>query len=267
MDLHRNTGTWPRRRGSLLWLLPLALGCGSGSGDAGGANAGAAGGSAQKHATAASATTSGSSAGSGALGDHATGGSPMSAVAAKGNAGGAAKASSMPAANGDYQSMLTPPDPKIMFDWQETTPGMNDCQPGTYTGTFTCNYTGPGIDDSNPFVATGPVVFTLTKSQNGEFLEISDGHIQGLADGIFDFHATLQGQLDCSTNMLIGMAMDGAYGLGDADVLPVGAFEGALSGTLDRSSATLSGDWNLSITDGLGAGGACVGPWSATWMP
>jgi hypothetical protein len=191
----------------------------------------------------------------------------MAPNTAQGNAGSAAKGSSTPVSNGGFQTTLTPPDPKITFDWQETTPGQNACQPGTYSGTFTCDYTGPGIDPANPFVATGPVVFTLQKSQNGEFLEITDGHIQGLADEIFDFHATLNGQLDCSTNMLAGMAVDGMYGLGDANALPVGAFQGTLGGTLDRTSVTLSGDWNMMITDGLGADGACVGPWTATWMP
>jgi hypothetical protein len=67
--------------------------------------------------------------------------------------------------------------------------------------------------------------------------------------------------------MLAGMAVDGMYGLGDANALPVGAFQGTLGGTLDRTSVTLSGDWNMMITDGLGADGACVGPWTATWMP
>ncbi len=183
---------------------------------------------------------------------------------------GASAAAPRPAAGsppGMLQAEPTPADPSIMFEWAETQPGMGSCQPGTYSGTFTCDYVGPGIDPSAPFVATGPVVFTLQPSQNGEFLEIVDGHIDGDADVVFNFTAKLVGELDCKTNTLTGMATEGAYGLGDATALQVGAFEGTLSGSLDRSSVTLSGDWNMMITDGLGAGGACVGPWSATWMP
>lgn len=244
-------------RAAVLWVLPLMLNCGSGGADTTGANAAAGTGATSPRLGPAA------SAGSGALASQTT----VGAGTSTGSAGSAAKGSPTPMSNGNFQPRLMPPDPKIAFDWQETTPGKNECQPGTYSGTFTCNYTGPGIDPSAPFVATGPVVFTLMKSQNGEFLEISDGHIQGLADLIFDFNSKLQGRLDCTTNMFTAMAVEGTYGLGDANLLPVGLFQGTLSGTLDRSSATLSGEWSLMVTDGLGAGGTCVGPWTATWTP
>lgn len=234
----------------------LALGCGGAkNADAGGSPSA----TATRGAGGASVATGGA---------HAPNAAASAATGAGGGGAGAAAGNQAPpAANGNLQTTLTPPDPKIMFDWAETQPGKGNCQPGTYSGTFSCDYTGPGIDSSAPFQASGPVVFTLKPSANGEFLEIVDGHIDGNADVIFSFTAKLMGKLDCTTNSLAGMATDGAYGFGDATAGQVGAFQGDLSGNLDRNSVTLSGNWNMMITDGLGAGGACVGPWMATWMP
>lgn len=162
--------------------------------------------------------------------------------------------------------MQNPPDPKITFDWQDTQPGQGKCQPGTYSGTFTCYYLTMGDTDPNDAIEiTGPVVFTLTQSQNGEFLEVSDGHLDGLAALVFGFSAKLSGKLDCSTNMLDAMAVDGMYGFGDPMALPVGGFEGGLKGTLDRSTLTLTGQWALSVTSGYS--GECDGPWMATYTP
>jgi hypothetical protein len=161
-------------------------------------------------------------------------------------------------------------DPNIVFQWEETQPGTQtatDCKAGRYEGTFTCTYLMPGADPSTGIEVTGPVVFELTRSQNGEFLEISQGQLEGFAALLINFTASLTGKLNCSTNSLDAAANQGMFGFGSAALLPAGAFAGSLTGTLDRTTTTLSGQWNLMLTDGLAAGGACIGPWTAQWVP
>jgi hypothetical protein len=165
-------------------------------------------------------------------------------------------------------SKRTPPDPTITFTWNEAPPAAGACQAGTYVGTFTCNYLEAGADPSTGIEVTGPVAFTLVKSQNGEFLEISQGSVDGYAAFIINFTAPLTGRLDCSTNQLSASANEGTFGFGDAMLLPAGTFVGSLTGMLDPSTATLNGQWSLMPTSLLTlGGGACVGPWTATWAP
>jgi hypothetical protein len=187
-------------------------------------------------------------------------------AAAAGSAGAATQAAPPSAAGVFPVTSKTAPDPSVKFEWEETTPG-SDCKPGRYVGTFSCTYSTP--DDGSgtpPFMVdvSGPVLFTLSKSQNGEFLEISDGSLEGFAALIFNFTGTLIGKLDCGTSKLDATASDGVYGFGSSQLLPVGMFDGTLTGQLDRSTGVLSGQWNLAVTN---AGGACIGPWTAQWMP
>jgi hypothetical protein len=161
----------------------------------------------------------------------------------------------------------TPPDPSIMFAWEETAPGATNCQAGHFVGTFMCDLTPEGGTAEDSFSITGPVELTLTKSQNGEFLEISDGHINGFALAIFNFDAALEGKLECSTAQLAANAKDGSIGLGDANLLPVFTFAGQLAGTLDASGDTLNGVWSFPVTTPAGPLGTCSGPWTAIRMP
>lgn len=156
-------------------------------------------------------------------------------------------------------------DPNAEFVWEETVPGQGACQPGRYVGTFTCNYVAMGGNPAMPLaIVTGPVAMTLEQSQSGEFLEITDGTLEGIAQLIFGFRAELQGTLDCATNTLDASALNGVYGFGDPAIFPAGMFEGTLSGTLDRSTVTISGDWQMSV---MNNGGNCDGPWDITWTP
>jgi hypothetical protein len=148
----------------------------------------------------------------------------------------------------------------------ETPPGGmsdDDCKAGTYSGSFTCDYLLDPSDPSTSMEITGPVVFTLMKSQNGEFLEISNGTLNGFAMDVINFTAQLSGKLDCTTNTFDAMAQNGVYGFGDVNTLPVGTFDGTLSGMLDRSSVTLSGTWTLTGDQAI----SCTGPWTATYTP
>jgi len=159
----------------------------------------------------------------------------------------------------------TPPNPNIMFDWQEAAPGKpQNCAPGHYVGTFTCDLRTQDLGTAH---IMGPVELTLAESQNGEFLEISDARISGYALLFLNFKATLAGRLECTTRKLDAMAIDGAVGLGSAELLPVLGFSGQLSGELSAAGDVLSGTWSFPVTLGDGSQlGTCIGPWTATRM-
>jgi hypothetical protein len=195
----------------------------------------------------------------GAAGDDATAGAGIPDSAASQAGGSAAQPS--PGDDGRFGAQMPPPDPNLTFEWEQTRPGAGECQPGRYSGTFSCLYmAAPGFD---PIEVTGPVDLVLERSQNGEFLEITDGRLEGLAQLVFGFTAQLAGRLDCATDELQAEAVNGVYGFGDPNVLPFGMFAGALSGTLNRSLVALDGDWDLTVA----GGGACVGPWTARLVP
>jgi hypothetical protein len=161
-----------------------------------------------------------------------------------------------------------PFDPNVSFAWDASATDSRGCQPGTYVGTYSCPVVLAEVfeGDSAP-VAEGPVTLTLTKSQNGEFLEISGGHLQlSDPDGLAELQADIVGKLDCRTNALEGKTVDGVYGPGEANLLPAGTFEGEVSGTLDRAHATLRGTWKVTW-EALGFPGTCNGPFTASWMP
>jgi hypothetical protein len=153
-------------------------------------------------------------------------------------------------------------DPSVTFEWKESLPGQGTCKPGKYTGMFTCDYIQMG--QTMPLVVvSGPITITLTKSMSGEFLEVSDGQLDGIAQGIIGFTSMLTGKLDCNTLEFTASAVMGTYGFGDPKLFPFGTFEGALTGTLDTATLVLSGDWAL--TENMG--GVCAGPWTASFTP
>jgi hypothetical protein len=156
-------------------------------------------------------------------------------------------------------------DPNVKFEWPESSPGDgSQCQAGTYTGTFDCMFMDasgavPGVEVS------GPVSLTFTKSMDGEFLEISDGLFEAVANLFIGARANIQGKLDCSALTLNATILDGMWALGDpsAPLAPGGALSGDITGTLDPATGTLSGAW----TFGDPALGSCPGTWSVTYAP
>jgi len=162
---------------------------------------------------------------------------------------------------GDFAAQLPEPNPSIMFEWTQTRPGQGECQPGRYVGVFSCEY--GAMPDVPGVLVTGPVEFVLERSQNGEFLEIADGQLDGVAQLLFGFRSRLEGRLDCATNLLEARAVDGVWGFGDPSLLPAGTFEGTLMGLYDRTRVALDGTWSLSAMDMV----ACEGPWNASFTP
>jgi len=209
-------------------------------------------------------STGSASAGGGGTGGAvaaSTAGSPAPAAMGGANAGAASSTGTTSAGS------LPPPDPSVTFDWPATLPGGDDgCRPGHYDGTFSCEYRLAPTDVDPIVVVEGPISLTLERSQDGEFLEISDGQLEGIAQLIIGFRSKLSGKLDCATHELTADAVDGLYGFGDPAALPFGAFAGTLTGTLDATTGALEGEWDLGV-DASAGGGACVGPWQANWAP
>ena len=201
---------------------------------------------------------------------------PRSTAGASGSAGSTATATPASSAprvdpdDGDAGVIAptvhkTPPGPSMMLDWDEATGGKPvNCEPGHYVGTFMCDLATADLGTAH---ISGPVELTLQQSKNGEFLEISDAHISGFALLFLNFQATLAGRLECTTRKLSAMAVNGAVGLGSADLLPVLGFSGQLNGELATGGELLSGTWSFPVTlpDGSQLG-TCVGPWTATRM-
>ena len=122
----------------------------------------------------------------------------------------------------------------------------------------------PAPEDGLGLPVLGPVTLTFERSMDGEFLELTDGLLEGLALGTWGFVAELEGRLDCNTLQFEAHATSGVYGLGLPVGVPAGTFGGTLSGTLDRNTRQLSGAWEL--INELGTQG-CNGPWTASFTP
>src|SRR5688572_27062607 len=139
----------------------------------------------------------GGSAGAGGAGaSGAIGGTGQGATGAAGGAGGAGAAAGTGASGGSAGAGGTgtggaigaDAGPDARFDWPDTPPGAGECKAGRYVGTFECTYKDPAGTYMMP--VTGPMSMTLTKSEQGEFLEVSDGVIDGSALIFVTFRAT-----------------------------------------------------------------------------
>lgn len=160
--------------------------------------------------------------------------------------------------SGAFDPGLNPPGNSradLMWQWEETVTG--NCEPGRYEGTFTCTYVPMGGDPSMGTIVTGPIVMTLTKSASGEFLEITDGTLEGATALIIGFRSKLSGRLNCATKEFGARAEMGLWGIGLALTNP---FDGVLTAQYDDVTSTLTGDWALNemLTMGI-----CTGPWNA----
>lgn len=140
----------------------------------------------------------------------------------------------------------------------------DNCKAGTYVGTFTCVFT----DAPTGLIMIelmGPVSLTFVKSMDGEFLEISNGEFNAVANLVIGARAKIQGKLDCNTLTLDATAVDGAWAIGDPTLplIPGGVLEGQITGTLDPSTGQLMGQW----TFGDPTTGVCPGTWSVSYAP
>jgi hypothetical protein len=162
----------------------------------------------------------------------------------------------------------------VSFDWPETIPGQGKpCKAGHYVGTFECTYKPAGTPDGSAggLPITGPIDFKLQQAQNGEFLEVSGGTLDGLALIAIHFKAEISGKLVCGTGAFDGTLVNGSYAI---DPFPAGGtFNGPMNGfstnTPPCAGTCLSGTWALHETGAAGTGhiGTCPGTWKATLQP
>ena len=197
--------------------------------------------------------TGGDNGGSGGTGRVGSGGTPAAGTGGTGGAGAS------PGSGGTSGGSQRDSGSDVGFDWPESVPGRGECKPGTYQGTFQCTYTDPM--GGNPFPSSGPITLKLVQSQNGEFLEVRDGLLDGTANAVFILRANISGQLDCKTASFSGALTNGTY---SGFFIVNGTFEGPLRSQYDvLKFAFVGGTWELTPN---GLGGKCVGTWSADYV-
>lgn len=174
------------------------------------------------------------------------------------------------------------------FEWLRTDPGASQpiCLPGRYEGSFDGGYNSPAAWDAPVPVAAGDVSgmpglrFDLGAGGNGEFLTITGGMMDGVANFVFPFRAVIaDGQLDCATGLFRAKILMGSY---DVFFLAfTGHFEGDMVARFDPATRTfVDGVWAV-MEDGMmpppiaagqpppvipigTSGGA--GTWTTTWV-
>lgn len=183
-----------------------------------------------------------------------------------------------------------PPANKLAasFEWLRTDPGSSApiCLPGHYEGTFDGGYSSPAAWNAPVPVAAADATgmpglrFDLGSDGNGEFLTITGGVMDGVADVVFPFRAMItEGQLDCSTGLFRAKITMGSY---DVFFLAfTGYFEGDMVARFDPASRSfVDGVWAVMengktpppimagqdpplITPGESGG---AGTWTTTWV-
>jgi hypothetical protein len=150
--------------------------------------------------------------------------------------------------------------PDVGFDWPEgDASNKNPCKPGVYQGNFACTYS-PGDAGVGLFPVSGPISMKMVQSQQGEFLEVREGLLDGTANIFFTFRANISGKLDCKTQKFDGKLENGVY---SGFLIINGTFQGPLSSDYDRiASQFANGMWALAVDMG---NGGCNGTWSAAY--
>ncbi len=157
---------------------------------------------------------------------------------------------------------------------------VEECLAGRYEGNFSGFYSSGFAGGAPiPVVAldlTGRpgLAFTLLRSDSGddEFATytISDGYLEGNADGLFPIKGVITGTLDCKTRRFTG-TLKGSYSI----LLPLGLnegqFEGPVTGEYDVTTHTFKlGTWKVMegedvVTDFLSDAGG-EGDWDAMFV-
>jgi len=133
------------------------------------------------------------------------------------------------------------------FDWQRTVALFSSCKEGHYQGKFEGQYIPSitfGFDVSD---VSGEVSFDLIPSATGEFLEITGGRIQGVADGDIPFEGDMVGTLDCATGYMNAYLQNCSY------IYLMLFFEGPLLANYDKfNDAFVQGVWSVTEPDANG---------------
>ncbi len=144
------------------------------------------------------------------------------------------------------------PDPVVNkgpehFDWQRTMPTGGECLPGHYKGEFAGQYSPALTMTFGIFDITGTVEFDLFDKGNGEFLEIENGVMEGIAIESVPFTGEIVGTLDCATGWAEAYLVNCMYVV--AVVLPA-LFEGPAYGIYDKiNHVFVDGVWSVTEED------------------
>lgn len=150
--------------------------------------------------------------------------------------------------------------PIVTFDWPETQPG-EKCLAGKYAGSFNGIYMSSLTFFPAPIPVGGNVNITLGQAMNGEFFEITDGLLDGLANGAFPFSATIVGGLDCKTLKFTGQIKMGGYAVPGWTAV---GFEGDMPSDYDKAAHSfINGVWSVHEANPVFGGN---GTWTATWV-
>ena len=226
-------------------LVLLATGCSAGDGGGGPPPSGspdpAAGNGGEPAAGGAGPVTS--TAGAGADPNVAAGGAPVE-----------------PAAGGGQNT------PSVVFDWPEGSAGIpGESRAGLYQGAFDGIYVSDAAFGILPVPVTGNVNVTLAESTNGEFFEVSDGAVDGLANGLFPFSGNISGELDCLRAHFEAI-LDGSYTVAPNPTPYL--FSGPITAAYDKQAFRLfNGTWNVAETGSLGQQIGGNGTWWADLVP
>jgi hypothetical protein len=206
--------------------------------------------------------TGGSSTGGSSAGGSSTGGSGGASGAGGSSTGGSSTGGSG-GASGAGGTTVRDASSDVSFDWPEGPRGQ--CKPGTYEGQFNClfsQFADSGVDGGLfTLPVSGPITLHLSQSQNGEFLEVKDGVLDGTANTFFTLKATISGKLDCRTGQFEGSLDKGTY---SGFILVNGTWSGRLTSSYDRMTFRFpAGTWFM-YPD---IGGECIGggSWTATY--
>jgi hypothetical protein len=219
--------------------------------------------------------TSCSAAGGGLGGSDGLGSDSEEAFDAHGGVGGAAQVSPQPSAGSRGDAPEFPAagpasaqghyDPSVTFEFPETAPGDRPCKAGRYTGMFDGFY-APGVAVwPSPIPVFGDIQIVLEETQDGEFLAIGDGTLEGVALGLFPFQARISGRVNCSAGLLEdGFLNDGVYIVG---VLPY-TFSGPFTADFDPlTNSFVDGRWIVGEPDWATRTYGGEGTWQASWVP
>lgn len=141
------------------------------------------------------------------------------------------------------------------------------CPPGTYEGSFECDFVPAQSDGgAGTYPVSGSVAITFEKASGGEFLEVVDGEFEATAQTFYGLRARLTGELQCGSGEFEATTEGGKWALGDPamPVVPGGMFQAELMGTLSgESPPTIEGVWTLDDP----MFGHCDGTWSVQKTP
>lgn len=149
----------------------------------------------------------------------------------------------------------TQPDPAVNkgpenFDWHRTMPIGGSCKAGHYVGEFSGQYSPSLTFTFGIFDITGTVEFDLFQTGNGEFLEIENGKMEGIAIDSVPFTGEIVGSLNCTTGFAEAYLVNCMYVF--ALVLPA-LFEGPALGLYDKiNHVFVNGVWSVTEEDLLG---------------